>query len=67
MRNAIRKLRVSRNSTQKDVAKAIKVTQNTVSMWERGLSQPTYDQWEQLAEFKKKAYLKSEEKSRGSI
>lgn len=51
MRNAIRKLRVSRNLTQKEVAKAIKVTQNTVSMWERGLSQPTYDQWEQLAKF----------------
>ncbi len=55
MRNAIRKLRVSRNLTQKDVAKAIKVTQNTVSMWERGLSQPTYDQWEKLAEFLKKS------------
>lgn len=55
MRNAIRKLRVSRNLTQKDVAKAIKVTQNTVSMWERGLSQPTYDQWEKLAEFFKKS------------
>lgn len=45
----IKRLRVSRNLTQEEVAKALDVARATVAMWESGKSKPRADTLLKLA------------------
>ena len=46
----IKLLRRERELTQKDLADLLHVSQNTISNWENGVSQPTIEQVEKICE-----------------
>lgn len=50
MGNVIKTMRLSRNMTQAELAKAIKRSQSTIGMWERGEREPDLEAQEALAD-----------------
>ena len=46
----IKDIRVSRNLTQLELAKVLKVKRSTVSMWEQGKSEPRASMLKKIAE-----------------
>lgn len=53
MKISIKGARIERHMTQKQVAKAMKVTKETISNWERGKTAPTAPQLLSLCELYK--------------
>ena len=48
MGNIIKELRVEHNMTQSQLAKQLNISQDTVSLWERGKSQPDVENLKKL-------------------
>lgn len=47
----IRSIRISKGISIIDLAKELKVSRQTIYLWENGTSTPSADKWEELKEF----------------
>ncbi|MFA5603305.1 MAG: helix-turn-helix transcriptional regulator [Bacilli bacterium] len=47
----LKKMRIDNNFSQKELAQKLLITQTTLSGWERGYRQPTFETIEKLASF----------------
>lgn len=47
----LKKMRIDNNFSQKELAEKLLITQTTLSGWERGYRQPTFETIEKLAGF----------------
>ena len=47
----LRKMRIDNNFSQKQLAEKLLITQTTLSGWERGYRQPTFESIEKIAHF----------------
>ncbi len=46
-----KKMRIDNNFSQKELGKKLLITQTTLSGWERGYRQPTFESIEKIAKF----------------
>ncbi|MDD2180938.1 MAG: helix-turn-helix transcriptional regulator [Bacilli bacterium] len=47
----LKKMRIDNNFSQKELAEKLLITQTTLSGWERGYRQPTFESIEKIAHF----------------
>lgn len=51
MKNRLKELRHEKNLSQTDIAKALGVTRQAISLYEKGDREPKIDTWQKLADF----------------
>ena len=51
MQNRIKEIRQEKNLSQTDIAKALGVTRQAISLYEKGDREPKLEMWEKLADF----------------
>lgn len=51
MKNRLKEIRQEKNLSQTDIAKALGVTRQAISLYEKGDREPKIDTWQKLADF----------------
>ncbi len=51
MKNRLKELRHEKNLSQKDLAKKLNISQQAISLYEKGDREPKIDTWQKLADF----------------